>query len=292
MKMLECLESDKESFITSLSKAGTADKARDVLGKEVERLLYRYTTSDESDEARSAAAYMLQTTQMAAGLIDTTGELKVWEAKAGGNSGEGKMSGRSKLMLAGGGVCLAVSLISAAARSTGIFGILGLPVTVITLAVSYILIYLAGVYKNNTGKTGNNKSSAYHVEAMVDADRVYRCLHTVVLAIDQNIDEINNNLKWEQTHLDNEEQDPISEEEISLFSSLLEASYSGDGQFALDQMGKVKYFLYKNGIEIIEYSEEKKSYFDIMPSMTNCTMRPALVKNGRLIKRGLATGGM
>ena len=292
MKMLDCLESDKESFISSLSQAGTADKASDVLGKEVERLMFRYSSSEESDEARSAAAYMLRTTQMAAGLVNTTGEMRVWEADTGTTAQGSRVSGRSKAMLGGGGACLAVSLISAAAGSSGIFGILGLPVTIISLAASYLFIYMAGANKNMPDKKDVKKENKYHVEALVDAERIYRCLHTVVLGIDQNIDEINSSAVWEQTRGENEDTDILPEEETALFSALLEASYSGDGQFALDQMNKVKYYLYKNGIEVIDYSEDNKAWFDIMPSMKSGTMRPALVKNGRLIKRGLAAGGM
>ena len=60
---------------------------------------------------------------------------------------------------------------------------------------------------------------------------------------------------------------------------------------ALDAIGDLKYSLYKRGIEAVDYSEENKVMFEILPSTKESTVNPALVKDGVLLKKGVATGG-
>ena len=50
----------------------------------------------------------------------------------------------------------------------------------------------------------------------------------------------------------------------------------------------MKYYLHRHDIEAVDYSEKTESYFDVMPSSRPGTLRPALVRNGKLLKKGLA----
>ena len=56
----------------------------------------------------------------------------------------------------------------------------------------------------------------------------------------------------------------------------------------LDKLADVKYYLHRHDIEAVDYSEKTESYFDVMPSSRPGTLRPALVRNGKLLKKGLA----
>ena len=77
-----------------------------------------------------------------------------------------------------------------------------------------------------------------------------------------------------------------------IFSELLEAGYSGDGEFALERLGSVKFFLHKNGIDAVEWSPENDELFDRLPAAESGTIRPALVSEGKLLKKGLAAAKM
>jgi uncharacterized protein (DUF779 family) len=80
--------------------------------------------------------------------------------------------------------------------------------------------------------------------------------------------------------------------ELAMLSDLLEAAYSGDGEFALGKLSGIRYYLYKKQIEVIDYSKDTAAMFDIMPAKGKAsTMRPALVYQGRLLRKGIATEG-
>ncbi|MBQ6582711.1 MAG: hypothetical protein IJH77_02660, partial [Mogibacterium sp.] len=79
--------------------------------------------------------------------------------------------------------------------------------------------------------------------------------------------------------------------EIDLFAGLLAASYSQDPEYALEKIDEIKYYLHRQQIEVVDYSEETRQYFDLMPGTEAGTIRPALVADGAVLKKGLASAG-
>ena len=80
------------------------------------------------------------------------------------------------------------------------------------------------------------------------------------------------------------------EDLLTLFSSLLEAYYSQDGQYALDELASVRHYLHRHGADAVDYVPQHRDWFDFIPSSAAGTLRPALVQSdgGRLLKKGLA----
>ena len=74
-------------------------------------------------------------------------------------------------------------------------------------------------------------------------------------------------------------------------SPLMAASYSGDPEYALEKIEEIKYYLHRQQIEVVDYSEATAQYFDLMPGTQGGTIRPALVADGVLLKKGLAQTG-
>ena len=60
----------------------------------------------------------------------------------------------------------------------------------------------------------------------------------------------------------------------------------------LEKTGDVRYYLHNHGIDTVDYSPEHESWFELLPSEEETTIRPALVSEGRLLVKGLAAGGM
>ena len=293
MKMLDYLEKDKNQVMAQLDQAGSPEKAQKVLSQTLQKLLFQYNEDCGEPQEREAAAYMLQTAQMALPLVDTAGEPKVWERPAGmdGAGAPVKASGRSTGFLIAGVIALGVSLVAAATRSMGILGALSLPVILIALALAFVLIYLAGYYRGAPAAPGKKKNPMYQVEMLTDTQKAFRCLRAIVISVDQTLEQIGAGLKWEKDREGFEIEDKADAAQIELFSSLLEAAASGDGQFALDQLEQVKYYLHTKQIEAVDYSSDTAAWFDVMPSTRTGTIRPALVSGGRLLKKGLASGG-
>jgi len=76
---------------------------------------------------------------------------------------------------------------------------------------------------------------------------------------------------------------------IELLSSLLEAKASGRGELALRSLAQAEQYLHMLGMETLAYSTEHAALFDILPTMGETrTIRPALVRDGQVIRRGAA----
>ena len=66
------------------------------------------------------------------------------------------------------------------------------------------------------------------------------------------------------------------------------AAKQRQGRDALERLGGVRFFLHKNGVEAVEWSPEKDELFDRLPGAENGTIRPALVAEETVLKKGLA----
>ena len=288
MAMLEYLEQDKEKFLAEMERAGTPDKAGKVLEGELEKLLYRYNERCESEAGREAAAYMIETARMSLPLVDTVGETLVWEMDEPPAEKEGK-NPKALILPAAGLICAAASLVMAAWQPDGGVKFYGTPVTFILAAAAVILGFVGGRFFGGDGKPV--KKGKTKTELKVDAGKIYRTLHTMVLSADRSLEEILSAERHKEKPGAVTESAGISQKELDLFANLLEARESGDGQFALDRIADVKYYLHRNGIETVDYREDTRQLFDIMPGSETGTIRPALVADGKLVKKGLASGG-
>lgn len=74
---------------------------------------------------------------------------------------------------------------------------------------------------------------------------------------------------------------------------LMEAAETQDGRYALKTLPQVREALRAQGVQAVDYSEENRAYFELFPSeQGGRTIRPALLREGRLILRGQATEGI
>lgn len=293
MKMTEILEKDRDRLLTEMSAAGTAEKAIVILEKEVDRLLLTHNEQAATDAERDSAAHMLQAVRLSLPLIDSTGYTKVWERGKNKDEDEGgRVSVRSVLLLLGGMVLFVFGLfplIMTGIQQVDQNNMTDFITRCISMLMGVIFIYISGsVY----GKPKVRSKKEYQVEMKVDADRIYRNFRSVILSVDQSLEEVRlvqKQAKREQAGLIDGRQ--ATGPELELFSDLLAASYSGDPEYALEKIEAIKYYLHQQQIEVVDYSEDTKQYFDLMPGSRAGTIRPAMVAGGQLMKKGLASKG-
>lgn len=71
---------------------------------------------------------------------------------------------------------------------------------------------------------------------------------------------------------------------------LMEAAETQDGRYALKTLPKVREALRAQGVQALDFSQENQAYFEMFPSeQGGRTIRPALLRGGKLILRGQAT---
>ena len=292
MKMTDLLEKDKDSLITELAAAGTADKAVRVLENEMDKLLLKHNEQCESDRERESAAYMMQAVRLSLPLIDSNGATKVWERGAG-RSDEGGSFKVSFLVLFILGLALCVfgfgpmffdAYVSADAKLRNEVLLHG-GATIVGL----VCLYFAGYMYSRPKKEGKKE---HQVEIRVDANKIYRNFRTAILSIDQSLEEIGAAERWsKRDKAGSIDGRTVTSSELDLFSDLLAAAYSGDPEYALEKIEQIKYYLHKQQIEVVDYSSETAKFFDMMPGSKAATIRPALVAQGGLLKKGLASAG-
>ncbi|MBQ6622515.1 MAG: hypothetical protein IJH75_06735 [Mogibacterium sp.] len=286
--MIELLEKDRDRLLTELASAHSAEKAVKVLENELDRLLMRYNEQCGNERERDSAAYMMQAVRFSLPLIDSVGETKVWERGAE-KSASGKVSVPAILLLIAGVALCAFGLIPLLLTYANTASGSDQITRIAAVAGGAVALFFAGFL---IGKPRSRKSGDRQVEIRVDAGKIYRSLRTALLSVDQNLEEIRAAERWsKREQAGNIDGRPAVTPEIDLFSDLLAASYSQDPEYALEKIDEIKYYLHKQQIEVVDFSEETRKYFDLMPGIQTGTIRPALVADGALLKKGLASTG-
>ena len=293
--MTDLLEKDKDKLLTELSAAASADKAIQVLENEIDKLLLKHNEQCETDRERESAAYMMQAVRLSLPLIDSNGKIKVWES--GGHKDDEDNGGSFKLsflvlLIIGLALCvfgfgpLMMDAYLAVADNARDQVILHGGATIVGL----IALYFSGYMYSRPKKVKGKKE--YQVDIRVDADRIYRNFRTALLSVDQSLEEISAAERWNaREKAGSIDGRTVTQSELDLFSDLLAAAYSGDPEYALEKVEQIKYFLHRQQIEVLDYSKENEKYFDLMPGSKAATIRPAMVAQGGLLKKGLASTG-
>ncbi len=287
--MIELLEKDKDGLLTELAAAGTADKAIRVLENELDKLLLNYNERCDSDRERASAAYMMQAIRLSLPFIDSIGETTVWESGPAVKT-RGGLSPLVFLLLAGAIVLCGLGLFPLVmtlldmGKEPDYFRLAGMELGGLAAAM------VAGLLARRPIRKPPKRTQ--HVETRIDGNKVYRAFRNAILSVDQNQDEIRSMERWDKR----EEAGQIdghtaSSSELDLFSDLLAAAYSGDPDYALEKIEEIKYYLHRQQIEVVDYSEETAGFFDMMPGQRAGTIRPALTANGSLLRKGMASSG-
>lgn len=290
MKMTDLLEKDKERLLTELTAAQVPEKAVRVLENESDKLLLRHNEQCSSERERETAAYMMQAVRLSVPLIDTNGRTRVWES--GNDPDQPRKGGIAFIFLLICGLILLVYglfplVMAGLADKAATYKML--PMVASILGGTLLLALAGGQYSKPSNKRGRKE---HHVEIHVDAEKTFRTFRTIILSVDQSLEELRAQERWNKREeagtIDGR---PATTPELDLFSDLIAASYSRDPEYALEKLDDLKYYLHKQQIEVVDYSPETAKYFDLMPGTAAGTIRPALIANGGLLKKGLASTG-
>lgn len=289
MKMIDILEKDKDNLLTQLAATKSADKAIRVLENELDKFLLTYNEKCSNERERDAAAYMMQAIRLSLPLIDSVGETKVWEMETEAGS-KGKVNPLVFLFVIGALVCCGVGLLPFVlpVYNDGNLYDLVKPLSLILGGIVCALI--AGLLARRVG--AKSPKHRQQVEIQTDHNKIYRSFRNAILSVDQSLEEIRSVERWDKRDdagkIDGH---AVSASELDLFSDLLAAAYSQDPEFALEKITEIKYYLHKQQIEVVDYSTETAKFFDMMPGQFAGTIRPAMLADGALLRKGIASAG-
>ena len=272
MKLTELWEQDKSELLRRLQGADAAHGV-ELLQRELERMLFAYNDACGEASERAEAAALLRALGAALPLVDTAGEIHVWERK-----NEKRRLPRFALILiiAGCLCCIAAGVWALVRDSSAIFPVL-LPL------IGGALLFAAAWCGNKTPAAAPERKT----EVAVDWEKACRILGTAAQVLDQSLEDSRSRAHWEQRR-QAQTQLPLSPAETELFERLLEGLYSGDGAYALEQLEQVRHYLHGRGVLVSDYSGETAGLFDCMPGQETATLRPALTTAaGTVLSRGL-----
>lgn len=281
----QLLEEDRDMVMETMSKDRTPEAVRTALEKELDRLRYRYAEHCGSEREAALAGAVLQTLKNDLSLMEAVGEVREWKRTAPEKTGGKKLRPVSVLLAAAGLVLVLCSLlVMMRDRGAGLTFALLLP----PLAGA-ALLFLGGLWlwkKTGPGaETGETKR-----EFLIDPAGVYHTLQGTLLSADKSLQDAREAEKAEREQTQ-ALTDTLSGEEAELFASLLEAAYTRRGQDgeAEEIISEIRYYLHRQNVEIVDYTRDKESWFELLPARRSGTLRPALTEGGRLLKKGLAS---
>ncbi|MGX8773885.1 MAG: hypothetical protein ACSW8G_02370 [Bacillota bacterium] len=295
MKFVELLERDKQNLLTELAASKTAEKAIRALENELDKLLLMYNDQCSNERERDAAAYMTQAIRFSLPLIDSVGETKVWETGSVEKK-KRRMNPLVFLFIIGALVLCGLGLFPFVAPefSGGIESLKNFDAALLKplgfIAGGIASAVVGGLLARRPGQKQPKRSQ--HVEIQVDSAKIYRSFRNALLSADQSLEEIQAMERWAEREtagtIDGHE---VSDSELDIFSDLLAASYSNDPEYAMEKIEAIKYYLHKQQIEVVDYGPETAQFFDMMPGQRAGTIRPAMVANGNLLRKGVASSG-
>ena len=258
------LEKDQERFQTRLAQADTPEQTVTEIEEEMNRILLQYNESCTDERLSQAALHAMKTARASAALVNSGGEIRVYERTPSGSSG--KSSGSAALSkpffgpLAAGAACIAVGILLYAMAPESIHSF-----AAALLIVGGIVLFWAGT-RFGAGKAVPLKRDQIF-ESKPDPEKIYRHLHTLLTA-------------------------GIPDEELQLLRGLLETAYTQDDRDAGDaSISDIRFYLHKHGIDVVDYNVETAKWFNLMPSKGQGTLCPALVREGTVLIKGTAAAG-
>lgn len=298
-------EQNREHLMSAVSGTDTVSVIR-VLNSELDRMLYTFNDQEESARVREAASSMIQTAKAACSLVDSAGETNIY-----GRIDYGKTAPARKMSKLG-GLLLLVGLVGALVTVVGIQmlansaakGSAGLPPRYL-LAVIPLLTIIASFFAGMLSRKKETSHEALHAETKIDASKLYNYLLSVILVIDKCLEDVRNSDKQAERERTREQVSAMDPAELELLSQLLEDAYGrrgGDGQ-AEEEISQIRFYLHRKNIDVVDWTQDvrkqrgkeetgaldNRGWFDMIPAYKSGTIRPALVADGKLLKKGMAS---
>ena len=146
-----------------------------------------------------------------------------------------------------------------------------------------------------------------HAETKIDASLAYNRLLSVILVIDKRLEEVRSAARQEEKARLREQASALDGAELELLSRLLEDAYGrrGEDELAEEEISQIRFYLHQKNVEVVDWTDDavqqsgteggaaviNSSWFDMIPAYSGGTIRPALVADGKLLKKGMASAG-
>ena len=298
-KLQTLLENDKDRVMAEFERDRTTPAVRTAMEKELDRLGFQYMESGEEDSSLEEASRMLSVIKNMVPILSSVNDVREWKKEAG-TTAQRKWTPSAFLLLAA-GLFLAVfgmlpliqDLVS---RAPGIPEIVFYLIPVSAAVCLFLAGYFQGRTSNGRKKRKTSAEAADRkLEFLADPDALWNSLHGVILLADRSLEDARSSRNYENEVNAEALGGKISPETVELLSELLESAYgkvmeNPKDETSLGMISTIRYYLHRNQIETVDYSEKTAGWFEKLPGKYKGTLRPALASGNTLIRKGLASG--
>ena len=277
MTLFEIYKSRKDNLVLRIRESKSLYETGSVISEAFETMQYQYLSKPENNGMEEKLTDYVNMSKTSFTLLESVSKYKLWE------NAEAKPVKKKSLMPGFITLLLGIALI---------FGAVGyymfmynvsfekMQNFLIAMACGSFLILVAGFMLFFRRKV---KSKAT-VEISVDPEDIVKRLEEVVKNIDVMLEKDKKAMAIHNQMMES----AINEDEAVLFSYLMEAKLSGEPDFALEQLDEVERYLAKQDVMMVNYIKGNEKYFDFLEGEETKTIRPALVRGGEMLAKGLA----
>ena len=277
MTLFEIYKSRKDTLTSRIRESKSLYETGSVISETFETIQYQYLSQEGNAGLTDTLADLVAMAKTTFPLLESVNKYKLWE------NAEGKQPKKKSLLPGFIALLIGVALI---------FGTIWYYTFLYNIQLKEIqkfapiigggcLIILISGFMLFFRRKVKSKAT---VEISVDPEDLVKRLEDVVKAMDTMLEKAKQSRKTQQQLMDS----AINADEAQLFSYLMEAKLAGEGDFALEQLDEVERYLAKQDVLMVKYIKGNEKYFDFLEGEETKTIRPALVRGGEMLAKGLA----
>lgn len=284
--LLGLLESDREMIMATLNQDRSPAAAQSALEKALDRISLRYAEQSADPAARDAAQLILKTLRSALPLIDSVGEVRRWQKEIAKPTAR-RMNPATMALLALGAVLVLAVMLGLLLTGGRLVGAVAFIEALVPAALGMAALFWAGV---QYGTPPKQKSDAPQMrdEFLIDPEKVWHQLHGVLLLADSAVESARSRAAIERQQQASAAPGPLDRDQVELFSGILENVYAQSTPDGRELAESLRFYLHGAGVEVVDYEKGREPWFEFLPAQNRGTIRPALIHDDKLIKKGLA----
>ena len=277
MTLFEIYKSRKDTLTSRIRESKSLYETGSVISETFETIQYQFLSQEGNAGLTDTLADLVAMAKTTFPLLESVNKYKLWE------NAEGKQPKKKSLLPGFIALLIGVALIFGTIwYYTFLYNIQLKEIQKFAPVIGggCLIILISGFMLFFRRKV---KSKAT-VEISVDPEDLVKRLEDVVKAMDTMLEKAKQSRKTQQQLMDS----AINADEAQLFSYLMEAKLAGEGDFALEQLDEVERYLAKQDVLLVNYIKGNEKYFEFLEGEETKTIRPALVRGGQVLAKGLA----
>jgi len=278
MTMSDIYKSRRENLVLRIRESKSLYETGSVISEAFETMQYQYLSQPGNEQMSEKLGRIMALAKASFPLLESVNKYKMWE------NAESDKQPKKKSLLPG-FITLLVGMIMVMAplcyyMFVKSIAFADMQAYLMVMAVGCLAILISGFMLFFRRKV----KTKVVVEISADPDDIVKRLEDVVKQIDIMLAEEKEAAKKQSALLES----AINEDEAQLFGYLMEAKLSGQRDFALEQLDEVEHYLAKQDVILVNYTKGNEKYFEFLTGEDTKTIRPAFLRGGEIMLKGLA----